>query len=103
LVSDGEPRRQRLHRAPRMVKKRIKVERLVGRPDSRTHWGFMAPDIKKAFDELGVDFGGYILGEDGRHHLRQEELISVLWKGVQELTELNSQLERRLSAVEGRP
>jgi hypothetical protein len=45
----------------------------------------MAPEIKAAFDAMGMDFGGYVRGDDGTHNLRPDQLIAVLWKVCQEL------------------
>jgi hypothetical protein len=56
-------------------------------PGKRTHWGFLAPEVKAAFDKLGLDFGGYVRTEEGQHALRPDQLIPVLWRAVQELTE----------------
>jgi hypothetical protein len=57
----------------------------VDKPGKRTHWGFLASDVKAAFDKTGLDFGGYVKGEDGSENLRPDQLIPVLWKAVQEL------------------
>jgi len=57
----------------------------VDRPGKRTHWGFLASDVKAAFDKTGLDFGGYVKDEEGTEHLRPDQLIPVLWKAVQEL------------------
>lgn len=75
----------RIHRQPRMVTKRQTVTEFQERPGNRTHWGFLAPDVKAAFDTLGVDFGGYVKAEDGTQALRPDQLLPVLWKAVQEL------------------
>lgn len=98
-VQSGE-RRQRLHRTPRMVKKLVKTRAVIEHPGTRTHWGFMAPEVKASFDKLGMDFGGHVQDEDGRHHLAPNELVAVLWKGVQELAEANKVLASRVSALE---
>ena len=58
-----------------------------GKKGRRTHWGFLAPEVKSATDAAGVDFGGYVLGEDGTHNLRPDQLIPILWQGLRELTE----------------
>jgi len=57
----------------------------VDKPGKRTHWGFLATDVKAAFDKTGLDFGGYVKAEDGSENLRPDQLIPVLWKAVQEL------------------
>jgi hypothetical protein len=65
----------------------------VSRPGARTHWGFDATNVKAAFDGLGMDFGGYVRTEDGVHNLRPDQLIPVLWRAVQELSEKVAALE----------
>lgn len=75
----------RIHRAPRMAEQQVTVRKPVERPGRRTHWGFLAPDVKAAFDAIGMDFGGYVRAEDGIEHLRPDQLIPVLWKAVAEL------------------
>jgi hypothetical protein len=52
----------------------------------RLHYGFLADEVKAAFDAHELEFGGYYEGEGGRRALAYEEMISVLWKAVQELT-----------------
>lgn len=53
----------------------------------RTHWGFSAVDVRDVFADFGMDFGGYVLAEDGKHCLRPDQMIPVLWKAVQEMAE----------------
>lgn len=78
---------RRTHRAPRMVEKTVKRKRTVSREGVREHFGFLADDdFKAVMDATGLDFGGYIVGEDGVRGLRYEELIPALWKAVQELS-----------------
>jgi Chaperone of endosialidase len=88
--------RQLTHRVPRMVMKPTKVKRALATPGKRLHWGFLAPEVKSAFDAMGLDFGGHVLDEDGVHHLRPDQLIPVLWKAVQELYERVRVLEAKL-------
>jgi hypothetical protein len=76
---------QIMYRVPRMVTKQVTVRKPATGPGQRVHWGFSAPEIKAAFDTLGMDFGGHVLSDDGVHGLRPDELIPVLWKAVQEL------------------
>ena len=44
----------------------------------------MACDVKNAFEKRGLDFGGYVKDDDGTEHLRPDQLISLLWKAMQE-------------------
>jgi hypothetical protein len=75
-----------LHTVVRTERKRIKVKRRVDREGRRIHWGFLAQDVKAAFDGINMDFGGYVKSEDGTENLRPDQLIPVLWKAVQELS-----------------
>jgi hypothetical protein len=75
----------RMHRVRRMTTKSVPVTQYVDKPGKRIHWGFSASDIKTAFDNLGRDFGGYVKGEDGTEGIRPDQLIPVLWKGIQEM------------------
>ena len=42
-----------------------------------------------------VDFGGFVLGEDGTRHLRPDQLLPVLWQEVKALRTRISELEKR--------
>lgn len=80
-----------LHHVRRMVD--VEVDGLVEQsvPGKRTHFGFLARDVKAAMDKAGIDFGAYVKDETGIEHLRPDQMIPVLWKAVQELqAELSS-------------
>jgi hypothetical protein len=57
-------------------------------PGERTHWGFLAQDVKVAVDDAGVDFGGWILTDkndpDSAQGLRYDQFIAPLTKALQE-------------------
>ena len=57
-------------------------------PGERTHWGFLAQDVKAAVDDAGVDFGGWILTDkddpDSDQGLRYDQFIAPLTKALQE-------------------
>ncbi|HTK36353.1 MAG TPA: tail fiber domain-containing protein [Caulobacteraceae bacterium] len=89
-------------RVPRMEMRKVSVKKQVERPGRRTHWGFMAPDVKSAVDKLGLDFGGYVRDENGIEHLRYDELIPIAWKGIQELIAENRSLRERIEQLEKR-
>lgn len=85
-------------RVPRMVTRQVPRTKVVetqvaGR---RTHYGLIAQEVKQAADALGVDFGGYIEGDDGMLGLRYEELIAPLIRAVQELSQRVAELESKL-------
>jgi hypothetical protein len=80
------------------VTKTVKTMKPVSHVGKRTHWGFLATDVKAAFDSMGLDFGGYVKAEDGTQALRPDQLIPVLWKAVQELSAEVSALKAKVGA-----
>jgi hypothetical protein len=57
-------------------------------PGKRTHWGFIAQEVKQAVDDAGVDFGGWVLTDkddpDSQQALRYDQFIAPLTKALQE-------------------
>ena len=57
-------------------------------PGARTHWGFIAQEVKQAVDAAGVDFGGWVLTDkddpDSQQALRYDQFIAPLTKALQE-------------------
>lgn len=99
IVRPGKPARYvpRMHRVPRMVKKLVATKTMVEHEGKRTHWGFLAPEIKSAFEKIGIDFGGYVKAPDGTECLRPDQLIAPLWKAVQELNQKVIRLQQQLA------
>lgn len=87
---------QRTHPVPVMERRVVKVPRVAERPGRRTHWGFMAPEVKAAFGER--DFGGYVKAPDGTEALRSDQLLAVLWAAVRELAAEVAELRTQLAA-----
>ena len=58
----------------------------VSKPGKRTHWGFMADQVKAAAAPCGIDFAGYVKSPDGVEGTRPDELLAVLWGAVRELS-----------------
>jgi len=73
-------------------------------PGMRTHWGFIAQEVKQAVDDAGVDFGGWVLTDkddpDSQQALRYDQFIAPLTKALQEAIAKIEALETRLSALE---
>jgi hypothetical protein len=67
------------------------------RPGERTHWGFVAQEVKEVVDAAGVDFGGWILtvkdDPDSTQGLRYDQFIAPLTKALQEALEKIETLE----------
>jgi hypothetical protein len=64
-------------------------------PGQRTHWGFIAQEVKQAVDDTGADFGGWVLTDkddpDSQQALRYDQFIAPLTKALQEtMAELES-------------
>jgi hypothetical protein len=73
-------------------------------PGERTHWGFIAQEVKEAIDAAGVDFGGWVLTDkddpDSQQALRYDQFIAPLTKALQEaLTEIDV-LKAKVAALE---
>ena len=97
VMREGVPAYSRplTHRVPRMVEKTVQVRKPRPIADNRIHFGFLAPDVKAAFDAMGIDFGGYKRYPDGMEALRPDAQIAILWKAVQELAGRIEALEQR--------
>ena len=74
-------------------------------PGQRTHWGFIAQEVKQAVDDAGVDFGGWVLEDkddpESTQSLRYDQFIAPLTKALQEALAKIETLETRLTALEG--
>ncbi len=72
-------------------------------PGDRTHWGFIAQEVKQAVDAAGVDFGGWILTDkddpDSQQALRYDQFIAPLTKALQEAIAKIETLEAQNAAI----
>jgi hypothetical protein len=73
----------------------------------RTHWGFIAQEVKNAIDLSGVeDFAGWSMDDktdpDSMQGLRYEQFISPLTKAVQELSNMVESLQQEISELKGK-
>ncbi len=91
---------QATHRVPRMrtVQYTRPVKREVAKAGVRTHYGFVAQEVKAALDEAGVgDFAGWVLSDKNdpgsTQGLRTDQFIAPLIKAVQELAARVAALE----------
>lgn len=67
----------------------------------RLHHGFSAQAVKALCDEMGVDFGGHVIGEDGLHGLRYEQFIAPLVLAFhQHVKRSNEKIEALQQALE---
>jgi hypothetical protein len=73
-------------------------------PGQRTHWGFIAQEVKEAVDAAGVDFGGWVLTEkddpDSQQALRYDQFIAPLTKALQEALAEIDVLKTKVAALE---
>jgi hypothetical protein len=76
----------------------------VPRPGLRTHWGFLAQEVKQSADDAGVDFGGWILTDtddpESSQGLRYQQFIAPLTKALQEAIAKIETLEAKVAALE---
>lgn len=75
---------------------RIVTESVAG---VRTHWGFLAQQVKGVIDDTGVDFAGWVLVDkddpDSQQALRYDQFIAPLVKAVQQLSAEVERLKAR--------
>ena len=73
-------------------------------PGERTHWGFIAQEVKEAVDAAGVDFGGWVLTDkddpDSQQALRYDQFIAPLTKALQEALAEIDVLKAKVAALE---
>ena len=73
-------------------------------PGQRTHWGFIAQEVKQAVDAAGVDFGGWVLADkddpDSQQALRYDQFIAPLTKALQEALAEIDVLKAKVAALE---
>ena len=73
----------------------------------RTHYGFIAQDVKAALDSEGVgdNFAGWVLDDkddpESKQNLRYAEFISPLTKAVQELSDMVESLQQEINILKG--
>jgi hypothetical protein len=73
----------------------------------RTHYGFIAQDVKAALDSEGVgdNFAGWVLDDkddpESKQNLRYAEFISPLTKAVQELSDMVESLQQEINTLKG--
>ena len=72
----------------------------------RTHWGFIAQEVKQSVDDAGVDFGGWVLTDkddsDSQQALRYDQFIAPLTKALQEAIAKIETLEAKVAALEAK-
>lgn len=79
----------------------------TSREGIRSHYGFVAQEVKEALDSVGVgdSFAGWVLDDhtdpDSRQNLRYAEFISPLVKAVQELSNMVQSLQEEVNTLKG--
>lgn len=93
VFGDDKKLHQSVHREVRKEKKIVDVLKHKERKGVRTHIGWDATQWSQVANLLGLpDFGGYVEDENGQLALRPDQIIPILWKQVQTLTEQVAQL-----------
>ena len=74
------------------------IYKTIDIPGKRTHWGFLAQEVKEAIDKSGIqDFAGWVQDDlsnsDSFQSLSYEQFISPLTKAIQELSTRLDKLE----------
>jgi hypothetical protein len=90
---------------PAVFEERVKYKNvLTPKPGTRTHWGFIAQEVKAAVDAAGVDFGGWVLTDkddpESQQALRYDQFIAPMVKALQEAMERIETLEAKVAALE---
>ena len=78
----------------------------VDKPGQRTHWGFLAQEVKEAVDQSGVeDFGGWQLEDvsdpDSGQLLVHHQFIGPITKAIQELSDMVESLQEEVNTLKG--
>ena len=79
---------------------------LIDRPGVRTHWGFLAQEVKQAADSCGVeDFAGWQLDDpndlNSGQSLVHHEFIGPMAKAIQELSNMVESLQEEINTLKG--
>ncbi len=73
-------------------------------PGLRSHYGFIAQEVKQSVDNAGVDFAGWVIEDlenpESKQGLRYEELIAPLTKALQEALIKIETLEQKVLVLE---
>jgi hypothetical protein len=79
---------------------------LVDVPGVRTHWGFLAQNVKEAIDASGVeDFAGWQLDDisepDSQQSLVHHQFLGPMTKAIQELSNMVESLQQEVNTLKG--
>lgn len=79
---------------------------MVDRPGQRTHWGFLAQNVKEAIDQCGaIDFAGWQLDDpsdpDSGQSLVHHQFIGPITKSIQELSDMVELLQQEVNTLKG--
>lgn len=72
-------------------------------PGKRLHFGFGAQDIEQLYRKVGLpDFGGHVIGEDGKQALRVDQIVPFLATALKAEMAANEQLRKDVEELRGR-
>ena len=69
-------------------------------PD-KVHDGLIAQEVKETMESMGVSFSGWNESDNSKQKLQYATFVMPLIKAVQELSEKNEALEKRIEELEG--
>lgn len=76
----------------------IQPQKFDYKSDGTAHIGFIAQDVEKACEELDIDSSPFVNGsEDSVYAMSMNDMVAVLWKGLQDARKRISELEEKLN------
>ena len=70
-------------------------------PGTREHWGLKSQQVKAVIDELGIDFGGWVMADpedpESQQALRYDQFIAPLIQSIRELSARIIELEDKFT------
>ena len=78
----------------------LDLETEDNKPNTGSHTGFVAQEVKDAVQSIGFEFGGIDIDESGNYALRYSEFIAPLVKAVQEISVYNESLQQKINQLE---
>lgn len=110
IDTQGDEKEERTILVPKVIGQDENGKDIIettSREGLRSHYGFVAQEVKEALDSIGVgdSFAGWVLDDhndpNSRQNLRYAEFISPLVKSVQELSNMVELLQQEVNTLKG--